>query len=75
MACNHPTDTHLRVHTTTMKPKTPYAQIVLRTTHARKGAYVRASREANTTLANWIFHACDSKAQFSDKQPTIANRP
>lgn len=42
-------------------------QIQLRVTKSRKGAYVKASRKAQTTLAAWIFAACDQAANYKPK--------
>lgn len=43
------------------------AQIQLRVTKERKGAYVKASRKAGTTLADWIFGQCDKGADYKPK--------
>lgn len=38
------------------------ANIVLRVTRARKGAYVRAARGLGQTLSAWMFTVCDKAA-------------
>jgi hypothetical protein len=41
------------------------AHIILRTTHARKGAWVASSRRRNQTLADWITDHCDRAAGYN----------
>jgi hypothetical protein len=49
-------------------PQEEETEIVLRVPKSRKGAYVRASRAENTTLANWMFKQCDNAAGYKPRQ-------
>jgi len=42
------------------------AQIQLRVTRARKGAYVASARKRNESLAGWAFRHLDKASGFSD---------
>lgn len=44
------------------------SQIQLRVTPKRKSAYVREANRRKTTLANFIFTACDEAAGYQEPQ-------
>jgi hypothetical protein len=44
--------------------------IHLRSTKSRKGAYVKASRKAGTTLVEWCFTHLDKAAGYNPENPT-----
>jgi hypothetical protein len=58
----HPHDQHTAGPGSAPAPRKPSLIILQDHTRQRRRAYTRASRAANTTLANWMFSICDKAA-------------